>query len=72
MEQKKLYRIEEGKKVSGVCGGIGEYFGVDTTVIRLIWALGTLFTACFGGILAYIICSVIIPTKSDVNKNNVE
>ena len=34
---KKLYKIEEGKKLCGVCGGIAEYFDVDPTIIRLLW-----------------------------------
>ena len=46
----------------GVCGGIAEYFGVDPTVIRLAWVL---FSALGGsGVLAYIICALIIPAKS--------
>lgn len=46
--------------ISGVCGGIGEYFNIDATVIRLAW---TILTFCgFGsGILIYIIAAVIIP-----------
>ena len=58
--QKKLYRIEQGKKIAGVCGGIAEYLGIDPTVIRLIWALIALSGA---GILAYIIAALIIPVK---------
>ena len=45
--------------VRRVCGGIGEYFGIDPTVVRLIWALFSLMGGC--GILAYIIAAVIIP-----------
>ncbi len=59
--QKKLYKIDEGKMIDGVCGGIAEYFGIDPTVIRVAWAI---FAACAGsGILAYIICAIIIPRK---------
>ena len=58
--QKKLYRINEGKKIAGVCGGIAEYLGIDPTVIRLIWALVALTGA---GILAYFIAALIIPVK---------
>ena len=35
---KKLYKIEEGKQLDGVCGGLAEYFNVDVTLVRLIWA----------------------------------
>ena len=37
---KSLYKSRTNKMVSGVCGGIGEYFGVDPTIIRLLWVLG--------------------------------
>lgn len=47
------------RKVCGVCGGIAEYFGVDPTLIRLLWVLLVL---CAGtGILAYIIAAIIMP-----------
>ncbi len=59
--QKKLYKIDEGKMIDGVCGGIAEYFNVDPTVIRLAWVI---FSCCGGaGILAYIICAIIFPRK---------
>ena len=46
--------------MAGVCGGIAEYFELDPTVIRVIWAL---LAASGTGILAYIICALIIPQK---------
>ena len=59
--EKKLYKIEEGKKIDGVCGGIAEYFNIDPTIVRLAWAI---FCICGGsGILAYIICALIMPRK---------
>lgn len=64
MMKKKLYKIEQGKKLSGVCGGIAEYFDIDPTLVRLLWIL---FTACAGsGIIAYIIAAIVMPKKSDV------
>lgn len=55
---RKLYRSENNKMICGVCGGIGEYFNIDPTLVRLVWAL----LACSGpGILAYILAAVIIP-----------
>ena len=58
--QKKLYRSDTDKMLCGVCGGIGEYFNVDSTIIRLLFALLT----CSGpGIFAYFIAAVIIPRR---------
>ena len=57
--EKKLYRSRKDKKISGVCGGIAEFFKIDATIIRLIWALAIL---CAGtGLLAYIVCAFVIP-----------
>lgn len=62
--QKRLYKIEEGKKLCGVCGGIAEYFNIDPTVVRLLWIFLVL---CAGtGILAYFVAAIIMPYKSDI------
>ena len=58
---KKLYRSKEDRKIGGVCGGLGEYFDIDPTIIRLIW-LAMLF-AVGSGVLAYIIAWIIVPEK---------
>ena len=62
--EKKLYRSRKDKKISGVCAGIAAYLNTDTTIIRLAWALITLFTGGTG-LLAYIICALIIPEEPD-------
>lgn len=62
--QKRLYKIDQGRKLDGVCGGIAEYFDIDPTLVRLAWIL---FTACAGsGIIAYIIAAIVMPRKSDI------
>ena len=62
--KKRLYKIEEGKKLCGVCGGIAEYFDIDPTIVRLLWII-LLF--CVGtGFLAYIIAAIIMAKKSEV------
>lgn len=60
---KKIYLSETDKKITGVCGGIAEYFEMDSTLVRLGWVLLTLIPP-FPGIIAYIIASMIIPKKS--------
>lgn len=61
--EKKLYLSDTDKKLSGVCGGLGEYFDIDSTLIRLGW----IFLICLAGtgILAYIICAIVIPKRPD-------
>lgn len=61
---KKLYRSEDNKMVAGVCGGIGEYFNVDPTLIRLAWAILSIPTAFFGGLVLYVIAAIIIPSDN--------
>ncbi|MDD4842822.1 MAG: PspC domain-containing protein [Anaerotignum sp.] len=61
---KRLYRSSTNVKISGVCGGIGEYFDIDPTLVRLLWVLASLFTAIFFGVLAYVICVCIIPVDT--------
>lgn len=56
---KKLCKSQTDRKICGVCGGIAEYFGIDSTIVRLIWAV---FILCFGtGILAYFLAALVIP-----------
>lgn len=66
--KKKLYRVEEGKKLCGVCAGLALYFDVDVTLVRIIWLI---LVFCFGtGILLYFLIALIMPTKSEVIKSN--
>ena len=63
--KKRLYKIEQGKMLDGVCGGVAEYFNIDPTLVRFAWVI---FTACGGaGILAYIIAAIIMPRKNDMD-----
>lgn len=61
---KKLVRSSTDKYIMGVCGGVAEYFDIDPTVIRLIWAGATLLSAG-AGIILYIIASVLMPLDTD-------
>lgn len=62
--KKRLYKIEQGKSLCGVCGGIAEYFDIDPTIVRLLWII---LVFCVGtGVLAYIIAAIIMPKKSEV------
>lgn len=60
---KKLYRSTTDKQISGVCGGIGEYFDIDSTLVRVGFVLATVFSGFFLGIIAYIALIIVIPEK---------
>lgn len=61
--EKRLYKINQGKMVDGVCGGVAQYFGLDPTLVRLAWIV---FTAMGGGgIVAYILCAAIMPREPE-------
>lgn len=60
MENKKLYRLRDGRMICGVCAGVGEYFNVDPNVVRI----GAVILGCMGmGVVAYIIAAIILPEK---------
>jgi phage shock protein C len=58
---KRLYLSETDKKLSGVCGGIGEYFDIDPTLIRLSWIIVTVVTGFIPGLIAYLVVAIVIP-----------
>ncbi|MCI9426879.1 MAG: PspC domain-containing protein [Eubacterium sp.] len=58
---KKLYKSRENRVICGVCGGIGEYFNIDPTVIRLLCLL--LICGWGSGLLFYIVAAVIMPDR---------
>jgi phage shock protein PspC (stress-responsive transcriptional regulator) len=60
---KRLYRIRDGRVVAGVCAGLAAYFGVDPTLVRLAFALLTLFGGL--GVLLYLGAWVVIPDEVD-------
>ncbi|MCF0210557.1 MAG: PspC domain-containing protein [Bacteroidales bacterium] len=61
MENKKLKRSMTNKKIAGVCGGFAEYFNTDATIIRIIALI--LLCCVGGGLLAYLICWIAMPTE---------
>lgn len=59
---KRLYRSKDNQMIAGVCAGLGDYFNIDPTVIRLIFVLATIFGGY--GIVAYIILWIVLPEES--------
>ncbi len=58
--EKHLSKSAVNKMICGVCGGIGEYFNIDPTVIRLIWVILSI-CGVGSGLLVYIIAAIIMP-----------
>lgn len=63
---KKLYRTEHGRKLTGVCGGLGNYLNIDPTVVRIVFLLLIIPTALFIMPIAYLIATILIPAEQDV------
>lgn len=60
---KRLTRSKKDKKIFGVCGGIAEYFEIDSTLIRIIWIISSLI---FGfGFIAYLLCALVMPIQKE-------
>ena len=62
---KRLYRSFENKMLGGVCGGLGDYFDIDPTVVRIL-AVISLFISGGVAIIAYIVAWIIIPKSAEV------
>jgi phage shock protein C len=60
---KKLYRSDKDKTIAGIVGGLGEYFEVDSTLLRLIVLAGIFATGFFPGVIAYFLALLIVPKK---------
>ncbi len=59
---KRLYRSRQDRMIGGVCGGLGDYFGIDPTLVRLLFVFGTLMG--FQGLLAYLVLLIVVPEAS--------
>jgi phage shock protein C len=64
---KKLYRSRTDKKIYGICGGLAELFGIDSTIVRLAMVFVGLVTGVFPLVITYLIAAWIIPVKPDDN-----
>lgn len=59
--EKKLYKCRNDKKLCGVCAGIAKFFGLDPTIVRLIWVLAVLLAGC--GVVLYIAAALVMPEE---------
>ena len=58
-ERNRLYKSRNNKMICGVCAGIADYFNIDPSIVRVLWAV--LALAAGTGVLAYIACAIILP-----------
>lgn len=64
----KLYRSEKNKVIAGICGGLGDFFDIDPTIIRILFILISLFGG--GGVFVYFILWIVIPSEKTTKKNS--
>lgn len=67
---KHLFRSVNNRVFAGICGGLGDYFGIDPVLLRLIWVLVVVFTGIVPGVLVYVIAIFIIPKASIIEAAN--
>ncbi len=63
-ERKQLIRPRKGRMIAGVCAGIGDYLGIDATIIRLVFAALTIFSAGVGA-LVYVVAWAVVPEEGE-------
>jgi len=64
---KRLYRSDTNRVISGVLGGIGEYYDTDPTILRLAYIVFTILTGFFPAVVGYIVAILIVPKKHNVH-----
>lgn len=62
---RKLYLSDKDRKIAGVCGGLADYFGIDSTIVRILWALAVMVGYGTGFIL-YLVFWLIVPRERNI------
>ena len=62
---RKLYLSDKDRKIAGVCGGLADYFGIDSTIVRILWALSVMVSYGTGFIL-YLVFWLIVPRERNI------
>ena len=63
-QYKKLYRSRENRMIGGVCGGLGEYFDIDPTLVRVLFILGAFLGIPGAPVLIYLIMLIVVPQET--------
>lgn len=61
---KRLRRPRNGRMLAGVCAGLANFFGLDVSLVRIVYALATIFTA-FSGVIIYFLLVLIVPEEDN-------
>ena len=61
---KRLWRPRNGRMLAGVCAGLADFFGLDVSLVRIVYALATIFTA-FSGVIIYFLLVLIVPEEDN-------
>jgi len=64
-DPKRLYKSRTEKQLAGVCGGLADYIGIDPTLMRLIYIIGTIMTGFIPGIFVYFVLAIIAPEEPE-------
>ena len=65
-EAKRLYRSRTDRVLAGVLGGVAEYFGVEPSVVRIVYVVVTFFTGCIPGILLYLLMVIVVRKAPEI------
>lgn len=63
--KRPLRRSRSDRMIAGVVGGIAQYFGIDSTLARVLYVVGSIVSAAFPGILVYVIMWAIVPQEGE-------
>ena len=62
-QYKQLYRSREDRMIGGVCGGLGEYFGIDPTLVRVLFIFGAFMGVPGALALVYLVMLILVPQE---------
>ncbi len=60
---RSLRRSSQHRMIAGVIGGLAEFFGLDPTVLRVVYVVGSILSAAFPGILVYVLLWIVVPLQ---------
>lgn len=65
-QNKKLYRSRENRMLGGVCGGLGEYFDIDPTLVRVLFVFGAFLGIPGALLLIYLVMLILVPQETEL------